>query len=108
MARRKKTSPAEDVMDLVAMLPWWGGGDVGGDQLRAASRRCIPGGSPHSPAWANERDGRPNSLEHVGQHWPVCTARSLPGWGRHVSLATQRAKEPRHRCDAERGERRVG
>lgn len=25
MARRKKTSPAEDVMDLVAMLPWWTG-----------------------------------------------------------------------------------
>jgi restriction system protein len=25
MARRKKTSPAEDIMDLVAMLPWWGG-----------------------------------------------------------------------------------
>jgi restriction system protein len=25
MARRKKTSPAEDVMDLVAMLPWWAG-----------------------------------------------------------------------------------
>lgn len=24
MARRK-TSPAEDVMDLVAMLPWWVG-----------------------------------------------------------------------------------
>lgn len=23
--RRKKTSPAEDVMDLVAMLPWWAG-----------------------------------------------------------------------------------
>lgn len=25
MARRKKTSPAEDVMDLVALLPWWAG-----------------------------------------------------------------------------------
>lgn len=25
MARRKKTSPAEDLMDLVAMLPWWVG-----------------------------------------------------------------------------------
>jgi restriction system protein len=25
MARRKKTSPAEDLMDLVAMMPWWGG-----------------------------------------------------------------------------------
>ena len=25
MARRKKTSPAEDLMDLVAMLPWWAG-----------------------------------------------------------------------------------
>jgi restriction system protein len=25
MARRKKQSPAEDVMDLVAMLPWWAG-----------------------------------------------------------------------------------
>lgn len=25
MARRKKTSPAEDLMDLVAMLRWWGG-----------------------------------------------------------------------------------
>lgn len=25
MARGKKTSPAEDIMDLVAMLPWWGG-----------------------------------------------------------------------------------
>ena len=25
MARRRKTSPAEDVMDLVALLPWWGG-----------------------------------------------------------------------------------
>ena len=25
MARRKKTSPVEDVMDLVAMLPWWAG-----------------------------------------------------------------------------------
>ena len=23
MARREKTSPAEDIMDLVAMLPWW-------------------------------------------------------------------------------------
>jgi restriction system protein len=25
MARRKKTSPAEDLMDLVARLPWWAG-----------------------------------------------------------------------------------
>ena len=25
MARRKKTSPAEDLMELVAMLPWWAG-----------------------------------------------------------------------------------
>jgi restriction system protein len=25
MARRKKTSPAENLMDLVAMLPWWAG-----------------------------------------------------------------------------------
>lgn len=25
MGRRKKTSPAEDLMDLVAMLPWWAG-----------------------------------------------------------------------------------
>ena len=25
MARRGKTSPAEDIMDLVAVLPWWVG-----------------------------------------------------------------------------------
>lgn len=25
MARRKKTSAAEDLMDLVALLPWWAG-----------------------------------------------------------------------------------
>lgn len=25
MARRRKSSPAEDLMDLVAMLPWWAG-----------------------------------------------------------------------------------
>lgn len=25
MARRKKTSPAEDLMDLVSLLPWWAG-----------------------------------------------------------------------------------
>lgn len=25
MARRKKTSPIEDVMELVSMLPWWAG-----------------------------------------------------------------------------------
>ena len=25
MARSRKTSPAEDLMDLVAMLPWWAG-----------------------------------------------------------------------------------
>lgn len=25
MARRKRTSPAEDLIDLVAMLPWWAG-----------------------------------------------------------------------------------
>ena len=25
MARRQKTSPAEDLMALVAMLPWWVG-----------------------------------------------------------------------------------
>ena len=25
MARRKKTSPIEDVMDLVSMPPWWAG-----------------------------------------------------------------------------------
>lgn len=25
MARRKKTSPAEDLMELVALLPWWAG-----------------------------------------------------------------------------------
>ena len=29
MARRKKTSPAEDLMDLVAMLPWWAGIGLG-------------------------------------------------------------------------------
>ena len=23
MARRKKSSPLEDVLDLLAMLPWW-------------------------------------------------------------------------------------
>jgi len=25
MARRKKTSPAEDLIDLVALMPWWAG-----------------------------------------------------------------------------------
>lgn len=25
MRRRKKTSPAEDILELVALLPWWGG-----------------------------------------------------------------------------------
>lgn len=25
MARRRRTSPAEDLMDVVAMLPWWAG-----------------------------------------------------------------------------------
>ena len=25
MARRGKTSPAEDLIDIVAMLPWWVG-----------------------------------------------------------------------------------
>jgi restriction system protein len=25
MARRKRTGVAEDLMDLIAMLPWWGG-----------------------------------------------------------------------------------
>ena len=25
MARRKKSSPAEDLIELVAMLPWWAG-----------------------------------------------------------------------------------
>jgi restriction system protein len=25
MARRKKSSPAEDMVELVAMLPWWAG-----------------------------------------------------------------------------------
>ena len=25
MARTKKTGPAEDLMDLVALLPWWVG-----------------------------------------------------------------------------------
>ena len=25
MARRKKTSPAEDLVELVALLPWWAG-----------------------------------------------------------------------------------
>lgn len=25
MARRKKSSPAEDLIQLVAMLPWWAG-----------------------------------------------------------------------------------
>ena len=25
MARRKKTSPLEDFLDLIAMLPWWVG-----------------------------------------------------------------------------------
>lgn len=25
MARRQKTSPAEDLMAMVAMLPWWAG-----------------------------------------------------------------------------------
>jgi hypothetical protein len=25
MARKKKSSPLEDMMDLVALLPWWGG-----------------------------------------------------------------------------------
>jgi len=25
MARRKKTSPLEDFLELIAMLPWWAG-----------------------------------------------------------------------------------
>ena len=25
MARRRKSSPLEDWVDLIAMLPWWGG-----------------------------------------------------------------------------------
>jgi restriction system protein len=29
MARHKKTSPAEDIMDHVAMLPWWAGVTLG-------------------------------------------------------------------------------
>lgn len=25
MGRKRKSSPAEDLLDLISMLPWWGG-----------------------------------------------------------------------------------
>lgn len=46
MARRKKTSPAEDLMDLVAMLPWWAGVGLAlvSYLLRTAKRGANAGG----------------------------------------------------------------
>jgi restriction system protein len=50
MARRKKTSPAEDIMDLVAMLPWWAGVTLGVISYvllhGAASQAVVPTAQP--------------------------------------------------------------
>lgn len=45
MARRRKTSPAEDLMDVVAMLPWWAGVALAGVSYfvlhRVASQEVV-------------------------------------------------------------------
>jgi len=66
MARRRKTSPAEDLMDLVDMLPWWAG--VGLAQLFAASCRRLSAGRRHDPARANGCDAHADPLEDVRQY----------------------------------------
>gem|GEM_PF-5560317 len=42
MARRKKTSPAEDLMDLVAMLPWWAAAAAVNSTLAFRKDRQLP------------------------------------------------------------------
>ena len=39
MARTKKTGPAEDLMDLVALLPWWVGVALVADSLKSEAYR---------------------------------------------------------------------
>ena len=40
MARKSKTSPFEDVVELVAMLPWWAGVAIGALALRGPASLC--------------------------------------------------------------------
>ena len=42
MTRRRKTSPAEDVLDLVAMLPWWAGVAIAVVAYVVLHRLAIP------------------------------------------------------------------
>lgn len=42
MARKKKTSPLEDMMDLVALLPWWGGVAIAVIGYLVLHRLAIP------------------------------------------------------------------
>lgn len=63
MARRKKTSPIEDVMDLVAMLPWWAGVGLALGQLKCFVLRRSPDtqvGSISSTAGGSRRPRRPD------------------------------------------------
>ncbi len=47
MARKRKTSPLEDMLDLVSLLPWWAG-----VAIAAIGYVVLPGKAALVPVWA--------------------------------------------------------
>lgn len=63
MARRKKSSPLEDLMDLVAMLPWWAGVGLAVASYLVIGQLAASWGQPVDTAQA----GKPGYIASVIQ-----------------------------------------
>ncbi len=64
MARLKKTSPAEDLMDLVAMLPWcWREKEFVVGVVQSKSSECLLGKSRKVDWLMVQGAGRPRPIE---------------------------------------------
>ena len=92
MARRKKTSVAEDLMDLVAMLPWWAGmalALVGYLLLHAVASQAVVAATQPGQMGAMLTQSIWKAVASVGQYvLPIiCLAGAgMSAWRRRVRL----------------------
>ena len=92
MARRKKTSVAEDLMDLVAMLPWWAGmalALVGYLLLHAVASQAVVAATQPGQMGAMLTQSIWKAVASVGQYVLPIIGRAGAGmsaWRRRVRL----------------------
>jgi restriction system protein len=67
MARRWKTSPAEDLIELVAMLPWWAGVTIA--VLSSLLLHQVAAQSFAAPAKSGHVKARP-----TWPNWSACSS----------------------------------